>query len=233
MGGTDASVAEGRRTAALRVDVLNLGAVPLTVAGRSDSFSAVRIRFVEPSGAEVAPQRRITVDVVVEAACDSPQALRVPPLQVTSPDGFVRDVVLDGTAPALADLCAAGMNGTAELVRGAAVPAGNEVADLVDGDRFRIAVESPSGRTTRVVGVRASGLVLDADPLPATVDGTRRFLWLERPETCDASVLRAGPPRYVDLDVDAGSGQTASVRISLGDDFAAWLLAGPCGEAAP
>lgn len=222
-----------RRTAVLQVSVLNLGAVPLRVTGRSDSWSAVRILAVEPAGADVAAAARRDVRVAVEVDCTSPQALRVPPLQFTSPDGLVRDIAVDVTAPALADLCAAGMNGTQELLRGRVADRGSDVARLVDRDRLRLVLVSPSGRTTRVVAIRAAGLALDADPLPATVDGTPRYLWLKPPTGCDASVLRVGAPRHVDVDVDAGSGQTATVRLRLGDLFAGWLLAGPCGRSTP
>jgi len=234
VGGLDAvDEARGVRSAALTVSILNLGGVPLQVSGRSDSLSAVRIRFVNPSGASVGPRARLTVRVVVEVACSSPQALRVPPLQITSPDGLVRDIPLDATAPALGDLCTENINGTAALIEGAAARTGTDVGDLVDDGRFRVSVRAPSGRTTRVVGVRAGGLELTGDPLPATVDGTARVLWLEQPRACDPSVSRSGLPRSLDVDVDGGAGQTATVRVQIGDALARWLLDGPCGEVTP
>ena len=234
VGVEDAGSGDTGRTASLVVRVTNLGGVPLQVFTGGASFTAVRIRFLEPSDATVAPRGRLDVRVAVEVDCASPQTLAVPPLRVGLPDDASRDVPVEAAAPALATLCGDGTAGAVPLVSGVAVRARTDVAVLLDGPRFRLSLVAPSGRTTRIVAVRAGSLDLSADPLPMTVDGTARAMWLDPPDRCPAAVRRqlaaTGVPRSVDVDVDPGSGQTATVRVEVGDTLAAWLLRGACGR---
>ncbi|WP_158220465.1 hypothetical protein, partial [Kineosporia sp. A_224] len=234
-GGKDSESGRGAEfeslTATLVVRVTNLGDVPLEVLGGGGGFSAVRVRFLEPSGATLRPRGRLTVRAAVEVACASPQVLTVPPLRVVLPDGRSREVPVDAATPAVAELCASDLRGAVPLVVGAASPPRTSVAELVDNGRFRLSVVAPSGRTTRIVGVAVDGIEVGADPLPMTVDGTPRAIWLDQPGTCEPSVARSGLPRAVDLEVDAGTGQPVTVRLPIGDAFTRWLLDGVCGRA--
>ncbi len=165
----------------------------------------------------------------MQVGCASPQGLRLPDLRLSTPDGLVTvEVPVDAAAPALAAACD-GSGTRPAIVEASAVPARSEVARFVDGDRLRLSVVAPSGRTTRVVGARVGGLELFGDPLPMTVDGTPRALWLDQPIACDPSLTRGGLPTALDLDVDAGAGQVATVRVAIGAPLVRWLLAGPCG----
>uniref|UniRef100_UPI0018E90F02 hypothetical protein n=1 Tax=Kineosporia sp. R_H_3 TaxID=1961848 RepID=UPI0018E90F02 len=233
-GGKDSESGRGAEfeslTATLVVRVTNLGDVPLEVFGGGGGFSAVRVRFLEPSGATLRPRGRLTVRVAVEVACASPQVLTVPPLRVVLPDARSREVPVDAATPAVADLCASGVRGAVPLVVGAASPPRTGVAELVDNGRFRLSVVAPSGRTTRIVGVAVGGIEVGADPLPMTVDGTPRAIWLDPPRRCEPSVTRSGLPRAVDLEVDAGTGQPVTVRLLIGDVFTRWLLDSACGR---
>lgn len=230
-----AGTGTGGRTASLVVRVTNLGGLPLELFTGGASFTAVRVRFLEPSGATVPARGRLTVRLAVEVDCASPQTLAVPPLRVGLPDDASRDVPVEAAAPALATLCGDGSAGAVPLVTGVAVPARTDVAVLLDGARFRLSLVAPSGRTTRIVAVRAGPLDLSADPLPMTVDGTARAMWLDPPDRCPAAARAAlaagGLPRSVDVDVDPGGGQTATLRVEVGDTLAAWLLRGACGRA--
>jgi hypothetical protein len=217
--------------ATLVVRLTNLGDVPLEVFGGGGGFSAVRVRFLDPSGATLRPRGRLTVRVAVEVACGSPQGLDVPPLRVVLPDGRSREVPVDAATPAVADLCAGQVQGAVPLVVGTASPPRTSVAELVDNGRFRISLVAPSGRTTRIVGVSVGGIEVGVDPLPQTVDGTPRAIWLDPPRRCAPSVTRSGVPRSVDLEVDVGTGQIVTVRVLIGDSLAQWLLDGACGRA--
>jgi hypothetical protein len=148
---------------------------------------------------------------------------------VLLPDDQSRDVPVEAGSQALASVCAAS---PLPLVTGVAVPARTDVALLLDGKRFRLSLLAPSGRTTRIVAVRAGRLELTGDPLPMTVDGTARAMWLDPPARCPEPVTAGGLPRSVQVDVDPGTGQTATVTVDVGDALAVWLLRGPCGAPA-
>ena len=222
-----ASSGEAARTASLTVQVRNLGDVPLQVLSGGATFTAVRIRFLEPSGATVGPRGRLTLQVAVEVDCASPLSLGVPPLRVVLPDDASRDVPVEAGTQALAGVCG---RSPLPLVTGVAVKAVTDVAALLDGKRFRLSLVSPSGRTTRIVAVRAGSLDLTGDPLPMTVDGTARAMWLDPPTRCPAAVTAGGVPTSVQVDVDPGTGQTATVAVDVGGTFAAWLLRSACGR---
>jgi hypothetical protein len=219
------------RGAALTVSVANLGGVPLQISAPSGSFDAARILSVDPAGASVEPGRRGTVQLVIEVACASPQPLRVPPLQVTSPEGVARNIPLDAAAPALAQLCTADAFDTEALLT-TSITSASGLAELLDEvGRFRVPLRAPSGRSTRVLAVRAGGMELVADALPTILDGSDKVVWLTQPSACDPSVSRSGLPRALDIDIDAGTGQATAVRVQVGDVLARWLLTGPCGRA--
>jgi hypothetical protein len=77
-----------------------------------------------------------------------------------------------------------------------------------------------------VHSIRAGGVTLTTHPLPATVDGAARTLWLDQPDSCPLTWQRTGFPESLDLDVDIGS--DATVTMPIGYPLAAWLLDGPC-----
>jgi hypothetical protein len=107
---------------------------------------------------------------------------------------------------------------------------GSQVLTLVsaarDGIRLKLAIRSPSGRTTQVLALGAEGVPLTGEPLPSSVEATPRIIWLDPPATCPAEWVAAGLPRTVDLEVDVGG--PATVSLDVGFAVAQWLRAGPC-----
>jgi hypothetical protein len=167
---------------------------------------------------------RETRTAVLEVAvgCRSPLPLNLPPLQVRTPDGALMSVVADGAGQVLADLCSAGPD-VDHLI--------HQVGVSRDGTRLKVAVTAASGRTTVLHAIHAGGVPIEVRPLPSTVDGGIRTLWLEPPADCPPTWQRTGLPE--DLDVDVEVGANATVRIPVGYALAGWLLDGPCAGNLP
>jgi len=214
-GGTDL-----RATAGLTVRVSNLGRQPFTLTGQEASFDAGEITQVTPRGLaiEAASYRTVVLDVSV--VCASPRPLRLPPLQVRGADQVLRSVPVDGSAAALASLCEA-LTPRLHMVRLLAVG--------LDGPRLRLLIDSPTGRTTQLLGVSAGGVPLLAGATPSVLDAMGHTVWIDPPADCPPAWTRAGVPRALDLLVDAGGPVT--ITLDTGLAMPRWLLAGPCAAA--
>jgi len=104
------------------------------------------------------------------------------------------------------------------------------VSAVPDGDRLRIEVRSPSGRTTQVIGMWAGSVRITGRPMPATVDSANRTMWLDRPSRCPSEWVRGGLPRTIELDLDVGA--PATVSVDTGFALPRWLRAGACAGTA-
>lgn len=206
-----------RMTADLTVRLDNLGLAPVQLIGSEVTYDAVAVVAIEPPRQTVPVDASRTVVLRVAIGCRSPRPLRLPPLQGRTPDGALLSLPTDGAGQALADLCAAGA-GADHVIR--------QVGVSGDGTQLKVAMTADSGRTTEVHQIRAGGVRLEARPLPATVDGTVRTFWLQRPTECSPLWQRSGLPEVIHLDVDIGADVT--VAVPLGYALAGWLLDGPC-----
>jgi hypothetical protein len=206
-----------RMTADLTVALGNLGLVPVQLIGSEITYDAVAIVSIEPLRVTVPVNATRTAVLQVAVGCRSAQPLELPALQAQTPDGALLTLPTDGAGQALADLCDASSDAD-RVIR--------QVGVARDGNRLRVSLTAGSGRTTELQQVRAGGVRLDASPLPATVDGEVRTLWLEPPASCAPSWQRTGLPETIDLDVDVGADVT--VTVPLGYALAAWLLDAPC-----
>ena len=205
-------------TADLTVRLTNLGLVPVELSGAETTYDAAAVVALDPPHVSVPVHAQRSAVLEVAVGCRSPQPLDLPPLQVQTPDGALSSVLADGAGQVLADLC------------NAALPADRLVRPLEVSrvaTQLRVVVTACSGRTTELQAIRAGGVPLLGRPLPATVDGEARTLWLDRPPDCPQAWRRSGFPESLEADVDVGS--QATVTIPLGYQLTAWLLDGPCG----
>jgi hypothetical protein len=204
-----------------RVRVVNVGAVPVTVTGAERGFLAARIDQVSRLPADLAVGARLDLQLSVQVACWSPNQLALPALSMRRPDGVLRPVPIDGATAELARVCNLGDPKSHTLV----------LQDVRrDGDRLRLVMVVPSGRTVRIMDVAAGEISLTGRPLPSTIDGQPRAMWLDAPSSCDVSWRTQGFPRTLDLTVDGtidGVGRS-HVVIDAGYALAGWLLSGPC-----
>jgi hypothetical protein len=206
--GGDATSAE----ADLTVQVSDLGQGPIRLVGARASFDAGRIISVPDADGPIEPGRPISSIVHVSVACRSPQPLRLPPLTVRTSSGNARDVPLQGDSAALTQVCS--------LVSQDLGPVAVTAVDTV-GTRLQVSVQSPTGRTTRIVAIRALGVtLLNSGPSDA-LDGASKAIWLERPETCPPQWRDTGFPLVLDLDVDNGG--PSRMSAFLGYPLARWL----------
>lgn len=206
-----------RLTANLTVRLANLGLVPVQLIGSEVTYDAAAIVSLDPPRLTV-PVNGIRAAVLeVTVGCRSPLSLQLPPLQARAPDGSLISVSADGAGQVLADLCNAGPDAD-HLVR---------VADVSrDGARLRMSVTTAGDRPTELQAIRAGGVRLGLGPLPATLDGGTRTIWLQPPGDCPLTWRRTGLPESIQLDIDVGA--QATMTVPLGYALPAWLLDGPC-----
>lgn len=199
------------------VRVTNLGRTPLILTGAEASFDAGAIEVVSPDSLPIPPGG--TVDAVARAsvACRSPQPLRLYPLQVRRSDHSLHSIEIVGSAAALTRVCHA-QGPTSEVL--------TLVRVTEDGERLRLVVRSPTGRTTKVTGVHAGGVTFTGRPLDGAFDARERIIWLDRPRTCPSEWLSGGLPRTLTFELDPGG--PAALNLDAGYALARWLRAGPC-----
>jgi len=205
---------EGLR-AALDVRVRNTSAEPMDVLGAEGSFRAAQVTSIEALPRTVAPGDATVFKVHVVALCSSPQPLTLPGLSVRGPDGVRRELPVQGGSAALTDVCQTGPSPLLEVV--SARP---------DGERLALTLTAGSGRSTRVVALRAGGVLLSGSPLPAEIDDRSRTVWLDPPSACSPTWIEADLPDTLDTDVDVGG--PATVRLRVGPELPAWLLQRSC-----
>jgi hypothetical protein len=205
-----------RLSADLTVQLTNLGLVPVQLIGSELAHGAAAVVSIDPPRVTVPVGDTRTAVLRVDVGCRSPQPLDLPPLQVRTPDGGLMSVAADGSGQVLADLCEAGPE-VDHLVR--------QVGVSRDGAQLKVAVVA-SSRTTELHSIRAGDVPLQGRPLPTTVNGVTRTIWLEPPTGCPLAWQRNGLPESLELDVGVGTG--ATVRIPVGYALAEWLLDGPC-----
>lgn len=206
----------------LVVRVTNLGRTPLSLNGAEASFDAGAIEAIGPDGASIAPGASIDAVALASIACRSPQPLRLYPLQVRRSDRSLRSVEIAGAAAALTRVCHA---------QGPDAQVLSLIRASEDGERLRVVVHSPTGRTTKVEGVHARGVAFTGRPLDGTFDARERVIWLDRPRTCPAEWLRTGLPRTLTFEVDPGG--PATVTLDAGFALARWLRTAPCSGSGP
>jgi hypothetical protein len=216
-GGTPA-----RTPVDLVVRVTSLDRTALVVVGGEAGFDAGTIESVVPNGMRIDPGGSGLVTVHAGIACGSRQPLRLGDLQVRRADHRIRTITITGASGALASLCDLQTPGAHPLALVSALP---------DDTRMRLAVRSPTGRTTRVTAIGVDGVPFTGRPLPATVGAQQTEIWLNRPASCPAAWVNGGLPRTVDVDLDAGG--PATVTLDVGFALARWLRAGPCAAAVP
>ena len=195
----------------------NLGRTPITLTGAEASFDAGGIEVIAPDSVQI--PAGISIDTVAHTgiACRAPLPLRLYPLQVRTVDRALHTVDVAGAATALARACEA---------QGPATRILTLVSVTEDGDRLRLTIKSPTGRTTQIQSLRAQGVALTGRPLHGSFDARDRTVWVDRPPTCPAAWLSGGLPRTITMDVDVGGPTT--VTFDTGYAMARWLRAGPC-----
>lgn len=210
---------EGLR-ADLDVRVRNTGTEPMDVLGAQGSIRAAQVTSIEALPRTVPPGASTLLKVHVVALCGSPQPLVLPGLSVRGRDGVRRELPVQGGSAALTDVCETGPSPLLEVVSARA-----------DGPRFALTLTAGSGRSTRVLALRAGGVPLSGSPLPAGIDGRDRTVWLDPPSTCSPTWISADLPDTLDSDVDVGG--PATVRLRVGPALPTWLLEQGCRAGAP
>ncbi|MBK8075559.1 MAG: hypothetical protein IPK24_08330 [Kineosporiaceae bacterium] len=202
--------------------VANLTGQAITLDGPGAPLTAARVRGLTPSSPRIAAQAHRQVTAAIEISCGSPQALDLPPLQITRADGRRGSVPVDGAASQLTAWCARQRPEQALLVRQV----------VADGERLRLDLTVPGGRTALVAQIEVGGVVLTGRPLPAMVDGQVRSIWLDPPGRCQDTWLAAGIPTAFDLTVEAPAaperGARSWSRLPGGASLAQWLLDSSC-----
>ena len=201
----------------LRIRVTNIGEVAVDVVGSDASFDAGTITGIEglPRRVDVGGAQVLTVHV--SAACASPQPLRLAGLSVRGPDGVRRPLPVEGASDALARFCSADAEQPVIAVTRA----------TEDGDRMRLDLTVPSGRTTSVVAVLAGSVPLRWSPVPMLLDGQGRTVWLTAPADCDPRWRATGLPVALDLVTDMGG--AADLTLPVGLALPRWLGRVSCG----
>jgi hypothetical protein len=205
---------EGLR-ADLDVRVRNTSTEPMDVLGAQGSFRAAQVTGIDALPRTVPPGDVTILKVHVVALCSSPQPLTLPGLSVRGPDGVRRELPVQGGSAALTDVCQTGPSPLLEVV-----------TTRADGDRLALTLRAGSGRSTRVLALRAGGVLLSGTPLPAGIDGQGRTVWLDPPTACSPTWVSADLPDTLDTDVDVGG--PATVRLRVGPALPAWLLERAC-----
>jgi len=210
---------EGLR-ADLDVRVRNTDTEPMDVLGAQGSFRAAQVTSIDGLPRTVPPGDSTTLKLHVVALCSSPQPLVLPGLSVRGPDGVRRELPVQGGSAALTDVCQTGPSPLLEVV-----------STRLDGARLALTLRAGSGRSTRVLSLRAGGVLLSGSPLPAGIDGQGRTVWLDPPSSCSPTWVSADLPDTLDTDVDVGG--PAGVRLRVGPALPAWLLERGCRAGAP
>jgi hypothetical protein len=211
-----------RTLADIAVRVTNVSREQVTLTGAETTFDAGGVESVTPDSHPI--PAGTSTDAVAHAAveCDSTKPLRLYPLQFRHTDHTLATVQVLGAAAALTDICQAQEPQSRVLTFDQAQS---------DGERLRFLLRSPTGRATKVLGLRAAGVTLTGHPLGSAVDKSGHPLWINPPRVCPVQWLRAGIPRLITLDVDAGG--PATVEVDTGYEFARWLRAGACAGNLP
>jgi hypothetical protein len=198
------------------VQVTNLDRTPVTLTGAETTFDAGAIEAVAPDSLALRPGAGERVTVHAAVGCRSPLPLRLFPLQFRRVDHTLVTVPISGATAALAAVCETQGPTAQVLTLTRAAP---------DGDRLALMLRSPTGRTTKVLAVRAAGVAFTGRPL-GVIDGNESILWLDPLPTCPADWRTAGLPRSITVDIDAGG--PATLDLDTGYALARWLRTGPC-----
>jgi len=207
------------------VRVVNLGTLPIEITGAQVAYLAAQTDSVSQVPLLVDPGRTALVRLAGRLACASPLPLSLPALTLRRADGLTRPLPVDGATAELTRICSTGRASgqTLQLVS----------ADR-DGDRLRLVLDVPSGRTVRVIGVSAGTVALTGRPVPGEVDGQPRAIWLDPPTSCAVPWRTQGLPRSLDValtgvaDRTDVSGVGAVVHLDVGYTLSSWLLDHAC-----
>lgn len=204
------------------LQVTNLTGEAITLDGPGAPLTAARVRRLTPSSTTLAARTGRRVTAAIEIGCGSPQPLDLPPLRIARADGRRGNVPIDGAASELTAWCARHRPEQALQLRRV----------VVDGERLRVDLTMPSGRTALVAQLEAGGVVLTGRPLPAMVDGQVRSIWLDPPGDCDARWLADGFPSALELTLEVPAtperGSRSWSRLAGGAILPQWLLDTSC-----
>lgn len=232
----------------LQVGVVNTGDAPVRVVGSWSDTRTTAVRSLTPSVIEVPAGGTGYVAVDVSVACTWPTELTLPSLRLEEPDGQEQPLPLTGAAAALTDACSRGIPGarpvevvsakSTNLVAGPPqkqpgkdVPSGTADDATHPAEQLRLVLNSPSGRTTQIVGITAGGVGLAQAGQQATVltGGRPATLTLTAPATCPEQWRAAGLPTTVRADLGDGS----APLLQIGSVLSTWLLATACSSDQP
>jgi hypothetical protein len=201
----------------LVVRLTNLGRSTITVSGSESTDDAGSIESVVPDGLGIEEGGSTVVLVHASIDCSSPKRLRLYPLQVRRGDQTLHAVEI--------------MGATAELARSCQAQAEHAHVVLLTGvgeedGQLRLTFSSPTGRTTRVLGLRAGEVTLTGEPSHGLFDTRPWTTWIRPPRTCPTEWIHRGLPRTVTVDVDAGG--AVPVTLDATDALPRWLLRHSC-----
>jgi hypothetical protein len=200
----------------MRVLVLNNGSAPVAVTGFEPPRDAGFLMSLDPRRAEVAGLGRAELVVQFAVRCGSPVPLDLPALRIRRSDGGLRPLPLVGATDALARVCA-GWSRQEPLVV-------DQVAR--EGDRLRLLLRVPGGRSTRLEVAAAGTVRLSVSDLPVTVDGAGTTVWLQPPAECPVRWQQSGLPRVLTLQADLGG--PAVLALSIGPALSDWIMDTAC-----
>jgi len=208
--------------------IINDGPQELWLVGSAPGQAGVSVVALDPRAAQIPPRGSTDVEANTEVDCAKALPLIMPALIIQTPEGQ-RYRVQVPAADALIQACAGGVRSTLPLTA---------TAQATSGKQLRVTVRSPTGRPTRVVRLRAGGVVLAAHPLPFLVADAAQQILIEPPAACPAAWRNGGIPLDLDLDVEVGvnlsgdllaSGpEPATVRTPLGVPLVNWILDTAC-----
>lgn len=200
----------------MRVAVQNGGTDPVSVVGFEPPRDAGFVMSLDPRRTEVPARGRIELTVQFAVRCGSAVPLDLPGLRIRRPDGGLRPLPLAGVTDALARMCT-GWTGQEPLVL-------QEAAR--DGDRLRLLLRVPGGRSTRLDAATAGTVPLTVSDLPITVDGGGTTVWLAPPARCPVRWQQSGLPRVLSLQADLGG--PAVLSLVVGPQLSDWILDTAC-----
>jgi hypothetical protein len=208
------------------VRVVNLGRLPIDITGSEVAYLAAQTDSVSRVPLMVEAGGSALLRLASRLACASPLPLSLPPLTLRRADGLNRSLALDGARAELTRICSGGRASGRSLQ---VVSAGR------DGERFRVMLDVPSGRTVRVLAMSAGNVALTGRPLPGDVDGQVRTIWLDPPTACAVSWRTQGIPRALDVR-ETGVTDRAEVagvggsllHLDIGYELSRWLLDRSC-----
>lgn len=204
----------------MRVVVQNDGDHPVSVVGFEPPRDSGFVMGLDPRRLEVPAGGRADLVLQFAVRCGAATPLDLPALRIRRSDGGLRPVPLAGATDALATMCA-GWPQQEPLV-----------LDSVDrdGDRLRLRLRVPGGRSTRLDEAFAGAVRLVVAPLPAPVDGAGKTFWLEPPRQCPVRWQQTGIPRTLTLQGDLGG--PATLTLTVGPLMSDWILDTTCTSAA-